>query len=79
LNPRPQAFFAQFYMCSRLIGSRLLDRAAARKPGRQSPIFSFPAKWPGKRPAYEVIFAAWTSEETLAQPIGLLLRSSPAI
>jgi hypothetical protein len=44
LNPRPQAFFAQFYMCSRLIGSRLLDRAAARKPGRQSPIFSFPVK-----------------------------------
>ena len=23
LNPRPQAFFAQFYMCSRLFGSRL--------------------------------------------------------
>jgi hypothetical protein len=44
LNPRPQAFFAQFYMCSRLIESRLLDRAAARKPGRQSPIFSSLAK-----------------------------------
>jgi hypothetical protein len=44
LNPRPQAFFAQFYMCSRLVKSRLLDRAAARNPERQSPIFSSHAK-----------------------------------
>ena len=44
LNPRPQALFVQFYMCSRLIESRLLDRAAARNPERQSPIFSSPAK-----------------------------------
>ena len=35
-NPRPQAFFAQFYMCSRLIGSRLTSRAATRcKPSQQ--------------------------------------------
>jgi hypothetical protein len=35
LNPRPQAFFVQFYMCSRLIKSRLLYRAAARNTERQ--------------------------------------------
>jgi hypothetical protein len=44
LNPRPQAFFVQFYMCSRLDKSRLLCRAAARNTGRQSPIFSSHAK-----------------------------------
>jgi hypothetical protein len=58
LNPRPQAFFAQFYMCSRLIESRLPCRAAARYTERQQPIFSSCAKLPDTRPAYEIIFAA---------------------
>lgn len=78
LNPRPQAFFAQFYMCSRLFwispsaprSDTLrrqpvpLDLASRQGTRRETSRYEFPCSLDG--------LAA-----TLAQPIGVLLQGSP--
>ncbi len=78
MNPRPQAFSAQFYMCSRLFGVSLdasrsdtlrirpvpLDLVYAQGTREQTSRYEFPCSRDSLATAF-------------AQPIGQLLQGSP--
>jgi hypothetical protein len=78
LNPRPQAFFAQFYMCSRLIW---ISPGASRSDTlRIQPATLDLANGQVARPMasrYEFPCSLDSLATALAQPIGLLLQGSP--
>jgi len=78
LNPRPQAFFAQFYMCSRLIW---ISPGAPRsgtlriRPVPLNLAHHQGTRWHASR--YEFPCSLDSLATALAQPIGLLLQGSP--
>ena len=78
LNPRPQAFFEQFYMCSRLIC--VLPDASRSDTLRIKPAPYFLASHQGTRcDASQYVFPRSLDSlaTALAQPIGQLLQGSP--
>jgi len=78
LNPRPQAFFAQFYMCSRLFW---ISPPASRSDTlcRQPVPLDLALRQGTRRKAsrYEFPCSLDSLATALAQPIGLLLQGSP--
>ncbi len=78
LNPRPQAFSEQFYMCSRLIGVSPLVLRSGTPHKRPAPL-NLTRHQGARRHAsqYEIPRSQDSFSTTLAQPIGQLLRGSP--
>jgi hypothetical protein len=82
LNPRPQAFFEQFYMCSRLIGfsfTVLRSDTPHHEPAslnlveyQETRHSTSPCEFPCSLDDFNLAVQA-----TLAQPIGQLLQGSP--
>jgi hypothetical protein len=78
LNPRPQAFSEQFYMCSRLIGvSPIVLRSGT--PHNQPAPLNLVRRQGARRHTsqYEFPRSQDGFSTTLTQPIGQLLRGSP--
>jgi hypothetical protein len=78
LNPRPQAFYEQFYMFSDLVWISPVGSRSRTLPVQPVPLVLAPAQ--GTRTeASQCNYPCSQDLSTLAQPIGQLLQGSPAI
>ena len=78
LNPRPQAIFGQFYMCSRLIWILSITPRSGTLSDEPVPLNLANhqgTRWSASR--YRFPCSLDSLATALAQPIGLLLQGSP--
>ena len=78
LNPRPQAFSEQFYMCSRLIGVSPVMLRSGTPHNQPAPLNLVRHQGARRHTSqYEFPRSQDSFSTTLTQPIGQLLRGSP--